>query len=81
MRLTLHEFDLQAELGQVLWAATRTAAELADTRAAHRGVLAAIEARDPELARARTEAHVDAVTHRLVALHIALTRRDGMIGP
>ena len=81
VRLTLHEFELQVELGQVLWAATRTPAELAAARDAHLAVLAAIEARDPELARARTEAHVDAVTHRLIALHIALTRLDGRISP
>lgn len=77
VRLTMQEFELQAELGQVLWATTRSPEELAAAVAAHRFALEAIQTRDGEQARHRTEAHIDAVTHRLIDLHIALTRREG----
>ncbi|HEY5788613.1 MAG TPA: FCD domain-containing protein [Microlunatus sp.] len=73
-RLTLQEFQLQAELGQVLWAIPRSPAEIADAVAAHQTVLAAVQARDAEAARDRTEAHVDLVTHQLIDVHIRLTR-------
>lgn len=81
VRLTMQEVELQAELGQVLWAATRTPAEVAEAVAAHHEVLDAIQTRDAERARLRTEAHIDAVTHRLIDLHIALTRRPDRIAP
>ena len=58
----------------MLWAVSRSPTEMADAVAAHRGVLAAVEARDAGLARALTEAHVDTVTHRLIDLHVRLTR-------
>ncbi len=77
-RLTLQEFEMQAELGQVLWAVTRSAAEIDAAAIAHQQVLDAIRHREADEARARTEAHIDSVTRRLVALHVILTRRDGV---
>ena len=74
-RLTRQEFQLQAELGQVQWAIPRSAVELGDAVAAHQAVLAAVQARDAESARNLTEAHIDLVTHRLIDVHIRLTRR------
>lgn len=74
-RLTLVEFELQAELGQVLWALAGTAGEVAEAVSAHTGVLQAVRDRDGQAARARTEAHIGAVTQRLIQLHMDLTRQ------
>jgi DNA-binding GntR family transcriptional regulator len=73
-RLTQQEFQLQAELGQVVWAILRSPAEVVDVVAAHEAVLSAVRARDAEAARRLTEAHVDLVTHQLIGEHIRLTR-------
>ena len=62
LRLTMQEIELQAELGQLLWGTPRTAAELGRAVANHRQVVDAIEARDGELARRITEAHLGEVT-------------------
>jgi DNA-binding FadR family transcriptional regulator len=74
-RLTLVEFELQAELGQVLWALAGTAGEVAEAVAAHTAVLQAVQNRDGQAARARTEAHIGTVTQRLIQLHMDLTRQ------
>lgn len=75
VRLTMQEIDLQAELGQLLWGAPRTPAELAATLESHRQVLDAIEARDGTSARRITETHVGRVTARLIDVHVGLTRK------
>jgi DNA-binding FadR family transcriptional regulator len=75
VRLTLQEIELQAELGQLLWATPRSAAELAATVASHRQVVDAIEAHDGALARRITEDHIGEVTGRLIEVHLRLTRR------
>jgi DNA-binding FadR family transcriptional regulator len=75
VRLTMQEIELQAELGQLLWGTPRSAAELAAAVASHQQVVDAIEARDGELARRLTEAHVARTTALLIDVHVRLTRR------
>ena len=75
VRLTREEIELQFELGQLLWGTERTPDELSAAVAAHRRVVDAIEARDADAARTRTEEQIDSVTTRLVAAHVRLTRR------
>lgn len=75
VRLTRQQFDLQIELGQVLWSLRRSADDLRSDVEAHRLVVDAIAARDPIAARARTEEHIEATTLALIDVHIALARR------
>jgi DNA-binding FadR family transcriptional regulator len=75
VRLTMQEIELQAELGQLLWATPRAASELAATVADHQQVVDAIEARDGGLARRVAERHIAEVTAQLVDVHVNLTRR------
>lgn len=77
VRLTLQEIELQAELGQLLWGAPRTADELAAAVANHRWVVDAIESRDGALARRITEAQIADATVRLIDLHVSLMRQGG----
>jgi DNA-binding FadR family transcriptional regulator len=77
VRLTLQEIELQAELGQLLWGAPRTAGELAAVVANHRWVVDAIESRDGALARRITEAQIADSTVRLIDLHVSLMRQGG----
>ena len=81
VRLTMQEIELQAELGQLLQGAPRSAAELAGAVARLRRVVDAIEARDGDLARRFTEEHVAESTVRLIEVHVRLTRRGAVRGP
>jgi DNA-binding FadR family transcriptional regulator len=74
VRLTRHEIDLQAEMGQLLWGTERSAQELADTVDTHRRVIDAIDNRDGQLARRITEEHIATATARLIELHVKLAR-------
>lgn len=77
VRLTRQQFDLQIELGNVLWSSSRSADALRADVAAHRAVIDAIAARDPVAARSLTEEHIEAATAQLIDAHIALVRRGG----
>lgn len=75
VRLTLQEIELQTELGRLLWATPRTAAELVAAITSHRQVVDAIAARDGARARRITEDHIGQVTARLVDAHVGPARR------
>lgn len=77
VRLTREEIEVQFELGQILWGLGPTEADPATTVEGHRRVVEAIAARDAELARTLTEAHVALVTARLVETHVRLARHGG----
>lgn len=75
VRLTRQQFDLQIELGQVLWGLGRSIADVQSDAAAHRSVVDAIARRDAAAARRLTEEHIEATTARLIDQRIALARR------
>lgn len=70
VRLTMQEMDLHLELGQLPWPPAG-APELLDTIVtSHRAVIDAVEARDPDRARALTEEHIDLRTRWAVELRL-----------
>ncbi|PSK90482.1 GntR family transcriptional regulator [Murinocardiopsis flavida] len=77
VRLTTQEFDIQAEVGAMAWIPARTALAPAAVAAAHHAAVAAIARRDAEQARALTERHVEALTQRLIEIHVDLARTAG----
>lgn len=86
VRLTRQEIELQAELGQLAAATTRSADFLAYAVTVRRSVVDAIAAREPELARSRTEDLIEEETVALIEAHLRLTRaggakRDGVESP
>lgn len=81
VRLTRHEIDLQAEMGQLLWGTELSGQDRDSATEGHERVVSAIEERRPELARQLTEERIALTTSRLIALHVRLTREtDGTNG-
>ncbi|MDF2823630.1 MAG: hypothetical protein K0R68_1038 [Mycobacterium sp.] len=74
VRLTRHEIDLQAEMGQLLWGTELAEQDRATATKGHEQVVDAIERRDAELARKLTEERIIETTSRLIAVHVRLTR-------
>lgn len=77
MRLTLEEIDLQGETGQLPWPAQGSSEHIDQVIAMHRGIVAAIDERDGDLARSRVEASVWAQTEWLVERQLVLAARAG----
>ncbi len=74
VRLAREEIDLQVELGLLGWSAAWSPDTLQRTVSSHLAVVAAIQRRDPEAARAETEAQVGRDTVRLVQAYLVASR-------
>lgn len=76
VRLTRHEIDLQAEMGQLLWGTPFSEEARDEATASHLQVVGAIERREPDAARRLTEERIAETTARLIRLHVRLTRES-----
>ena len=74
VRLTAHEFDIQAEVGALAWIPLHPARAPEETVKAHHEVTDAVEARDGVRARELTEQHVEALVRGLIQIRFALTK-------
>ena len=80
VRLARMEIEVQVELGQFIWTAGLPPSDPVAAAAGRLRVMDAIEAREPETARSRTEEQIAADTARLVDAHLAVIRRAGPTG-
>ena len=70
VRLTMQVMDLHLELGQLPWPPASAPELLGKITGAHRAALAAVEARDADLARRLTEEHLETRTRWLIELRL-----------